>query len=67
MHIVGDLPDSTSLAQEDSEWIKPIDYKHVPFRCYKFHDHSHLYKDLDSKKTQDTMREVSPRYPLGDA
>jgi len=45
------LPDTVSLSHEDVEWIQLIDYEHVPFRCRKFHDLGHLYRDclLNSK------------------
>lgn len=39
------LPDSVSLSHYDHEWIQPLDYEHVPFRCRKYHAHGHLFKD----------------------
>lgn len=27
------LPESVSLSHRDEEWIQPLDYEHVPFRC----------------------------------
>lgn len=39
------LTDLVSLLHDDFEWIQPIDYEHVPFRCRKFHAHGHLFCD----------------------
>jgi len=39
------LPDSVSLSHDDYEWIQPLDYEHVPFRCRKCHAHGHLFRD----------------------
>lgn len=39
------LTDSVILPHDDFEWIQPIDYEHVPFRCRKCHAHSHLFRD----------------------
>jgi len=39
------LPDSVSLSRDDYEWIQPLDYEHVPFRCCKCHAHGHLFRD----------------------
>ena len=48
--IVKPLPDVICLTHEDSDWIQPLDYEHVPFRCCKFHEHGHLYKDFPLNK-----------------
>ena len=39
------LLDSVSLSHDDYEWIQPLDYEHVPFRCRKCHAHEHLFRD----------------------
>jgi len=39
------LTDSVSLLQDECEWIQPIDYEHVPFRCRRCHAHGHLFRD----------------------
>ena len=33
MHLDKALRDSVSLSHRDNEWIQPLDYEHVPFRC----------------------------------
>jgi len=45
------LLDSVSLSHRDYEWIQPLDYEHVPFRCRKCHAIGHLFRDcpLNSK------------------
>ena len=50
------LMDSVSLLHDDFEWIQPIDYEHVPFRCRRCHAHGHLFRDCPlnaSSKTND--------------
>lgn len=39
------LTDSVSLLHDDFEWIQPIDYEHVPFKCRRCHAHGHLFCD----------------------
>ena len=40
------LPDAVSLFHDDFEWIQPLDYEHVPFRCRRFHAHRHIFRDF---------------------
>ena len=39
------LPESVSLSHYDEEWVQPLDYEHVPFRCRKCHALGHLFRD----------------------
>ena len=39
MHIAQALPDVICLSHEDSDWIQPLDYEHILFRCRKCHEH----------------------------
>jgi len=53
------LTDSESLLHDDFEWIQPIDYEYVPFRCRKFHAHGHLFRNCPlnaSPKTNDNSK-----------
>jgi len=36
------LPDAVSISHYDIEWVQPIDYEHVPFRCHAL---GHLFRD----------------------
>ena len=45
MHLKTSLADSVSLSHDDYEWIQPLDYEHIPFRCRKCHEHGHLFRD----------------------
>lgn len=40
------LSDLVSLSHDDYEWIQPLDYEHVPFRCRKCHALGHLFRDF---------------------
>lgn len=46
MHLTKALADLVSLFHDDFEWIKPLDYEHIPFRCRKCHEHGHLFQDF---------------------
>lgn len=39
------LPELVSLLHDDFEWIQPLDYEHVPFRCRCCHSHGHRIRD----------------------
>ena len=45
MHLTTALADSVSLFHDDYEWIQPLDYEHIHFRCRKCHEHGHLFRD----------------------
>ena len=45
MHLDKALPDAVSIYHVDFEWIQPLDYEHVPFRCRRCHAHGHLFRD----------------------
>ena len=42
MDLSRELPEAISLNWEDKEWIQPIDYEQLPFRCRHYHDYGHL-------------------------
>ena len=57
------LPDSVSIFHDDYEWIQPLDFEHVPFRCRRCHLHGHLYRDCPlnaSSKNKDGPAASSP-------
>jgi hypothetical protein len=45
LNISKPLPGSIALEYHDEEWSQTIDYEHIPFRCRKFHEHGHLFRD----------------------
>jgi hypothetical protein len=45
MNISKALPGIVTLEYQDEEWPQTIDYEHIPFRCQKFHEHGHLFRD----------------------
>lgn len=58
MRLDNALSDAVSLFHDDFEWIQPLDYEHVPFRCYKCHDHGHLFRDCP-QNSKSTVSEAS--------
>ena len=53
MHIAKALPDAIYLSHEDIDWIQPLDYEHIPFRCRKCHEHGNLFRDYPMNKAPD--------------
>jgi hypothetical protein len=46
MNILGALLESISISFQDSKWIQTLDYEYIPFKCCKFHEHGHLFRDF---------------------
>ena len=46
MDLSRELPKAISLNWEDEEWIQPIDYEQLPFRCRHCHDYGHLGRNF---------------------
>ena len=42
MDLSRELLEEISINWEDEEWIHPIDYEQLPFRCRHCHDYGHL-------------------------
>lgn len=66
------LPDKVILEVFDEEWVKMVDYEHIPFKCRKCHKHGHLIRDcliskeedkskLKAKKDNENFQKVSSR------
>ena len=51
LDVLGAIPKSIALTYEDSEWLQTLDYEFIPFRCRKFHEHGHLYRDCPLAQT----------------
>jgi len=57
------LPDEVFLEVFDEEWVKIVDYEHIPFRCRKCHEHGHLFRDCplskeDNKSKANTTKDT---------
>eukprot|EP00253_Pinus_taeda_P032357 PITA_32357 len=50
------LPDEVILEVLDEEWVQTVDYKHIPFRCRKCHEHGHLIRDCPLNKAEDKSK-----------
>jgi hypothetical protein len=44
------LPEAISLEFRDEEWIQSINYEKIPFRCRRFHEHGHLFRECPLNK-----------------
>ena len=42
MDLSRELPEAISLNWEDEEWIQPLDYEQLPFRCRLCHEYGHF-------------------------
>ena len=40
-----ELPEAINLKWEYEEWIQPIDYEKLPFRCRNCHEYGHLWRN----------------------
>jgi hypothetical protein len=49
------------LEYQDEDWIQTIDYEHIPFRCRKFHEHGHLFRDFPLNSQGPNAGEASKR------
>ena len=45
LDISQELPKAIELTHDDLDWIQPIDYEQIPFRCQRCHEHGHLFRD----------------------
>ena len=44
LDISKELPESIKLSWNDEEWVQPIDYEHIPFRCKRCHEYGYLFR-----------------------
>ena len=56
------LPNEVILEVLDEEWVKTVDYEHIPFRYHKFHEHGHLFKDFHLRKTENISKTNTMKY-----
>lgn len=45
MDVSGALLEAIILEVYDEEWVQTVDYENIPFRCHKYHEHGHLFRD----------------------
>eukprot|EP00253_Pinus_taeda_P002372 PITA_02372 len=56
MNLAEPLPQNIELEYHDDVWQQPIDYEHIPFRCRKFHEYGHLYRQCPLNKEEESKR-----------
>ena len=56
MDLSGALPDEVILEVFDEEWVKTVDYEHIPFKCHKCHEHGHLFRDCPLSKIENKSK-----------
>lgn len=44
LDISKELLENIKLSWHDEEWIQPINYEYIPFRCHRCHEHGHLFR-----------------------
>ena len=57
MDISKELSKAIILNWEDEEWVQPIDYEQVPFRCKKFHDYGHFTRNFPNMNQQSSLND----------
>jgi len=62
MDLSGALPDEVILEVLDEEWVQTVNYEHIPFRCHKFHEHGHLFRDCPLSKTRNISKNNTMKY-----
>eukprot|EP00253_Pinus_taeda_P008870 PITA_08870 len=50
MDLSGALLDEIILEVFDEEWVRTVDYEHIPFKCRRCHEHGHLFIDYPPSK-----------------
>jgi hypothetical protein len=53
MDVSGALPEVICLEFKDEEWIQNINYEQIPFRCRRFHEHGHLFREIPLNKKKE--------------
>lgn len=65
MDLSGGLPDEVILEVYDEEWVQAVDYEHIPFRCYKCHEHGHLFRDCPLNIREEHQKTNKGKDPTG--
>lgn len=52
MNIEEPLPEYVELECHDEVWQQQIDYEHIPFMCWRFHEYGHLYRQFPLSKEE---------------
>ena len=48
-----ELPEAIRMIWEDEDWMQNLDYEKIPFRCHRFYEYGHLFREFpmnDPKK-----------------
>ena len=43
MNVSKPLLEEINLSFQDKEWVKILDYEHIPFRCHHCHEYGNLF------------------------
>ena len=64
MDLSRELPEAISLNWEDEEWIQPIDYEQLPFRCRLCHEYGHLRRNYPRDNLKTNQATPTPSIPV---
>lgn len=56
MDLFGALLDEVILEVFNEKLVQIVDYEHIPFRCRKFHEHGHLFRDCPLSKIENKSK-----------
>lgn len=64
------LLDEVILEVFDEEWVQTVDYEHIPFRCFRCHEHGHLFRDcplskIENKSKATTVKDTENFHKVG--
>ena len=58
-----ELPEAINLSWEDEEWLQPIDYVQIPFRCRQCHEYGHLGQNCPHLEVKTAPTDPSQEKP----
>ena len=56
MDLTKELQEAIRMSWEDEDWLQTLDYKQIPFRCQRCHEHGHLIRDCTMNIPKPTTR-----------
>lgn len=65
MNLAEPFPGKLSIFHEEFKCTQTVDYKHIPFKCSKLHQHGHLFRDYPLNMKAISEKETSEQEEEG--